>query len=81
MTDLVDPEALADRLLGAYASGVTSGKTPEEVFDAYRARTSLGHLPSPEDVAWLVDCLLAPQARLLHGAVIGADAGARHHIL
>lgn len=58
-----------------------TGQTPDEVFDAYRAKTSLGHLPSPEDVAWLVDCLLAPQARLLHGAVIGADAGARHHIL
>lgn len=58
-----------------------TGKTPDEVFAAYRDRTSLGYLPLPADVAWLVDCLLAPQARLLHGAVIGADAGARHHIL
>lgn len=58
-----------------------SGQTPDEVFAAYRARTSLGHLPSPADVAWLVHTLLAPQAGLLHGAVIGADAGARHHIL
>lgn len=58
-----------------------AGGTAEEVFDTYRAKTSLNHLPSAADVAWLVDCLLAPQASLLHGAVIGADAGARHHIL
>lgn len=58
-----------------------AGGTAQEVFDAYRAKTSLGHLPSPTDVAWFVDCLLAPEASLLHGAVIGADAGARHHIL
>lgn len=58
-----------------------SGGSEQEMLDAYRAATSLGRLPSPQDVAWLVDTLLAPEAWLLHGAAICADAGVRRVIV
>jgi len=57
-----------------------AGTTPGQVLESYRERTSSGRLPTPDDVAWLVQMLLAPEARLLHGSAIQADAGARHVI-
>jgi len=57
-----------------------TGQAPEEVLQAYRDHTSSGHLPTPDEVAWLVETLLAPEARLLHGSAIQADGGVRRTI-
>jgi NAD(P)-dependent dehydrogenase (short-subunit alcohol dehydrogenase family) len=42
-----------------------------DVLAEYAAHAGLGVLPSADDLAWLIDTLLAPQAAILHGAVIG----------
>lgn len=57
-----------------------SGRSAGELLAAYTDRTSLGHLPTPDEVAWLITTLLAPEARILHGSVLSPDAGARHAI-
>ncbi|NKY65767.1 SDR family oxidoreductase [Gordonia rubripertincta] len=58
-----------------------TGRPVEEIWDTYVARTSLGRLPTLSEIAWLVDVLLAPEAAVLHGAVLTADGGVRHGIL
>jgi NAD(P)-dependent dehydrogenase (short-subunit alcohol dehydrogenase family) len=55
-----------------------SGRQPDDVFAEYAARTDLGYLPTPDEIAWLVETLLAPEAAVLHGGVLSPDAGARH---
>ncbi|MFV0457857.1 MAG: SDR family NAD(P)-dependent oxidoreductase [Actinomycetales bacterium] len=57
-----------------------SGRAAEDVLREYAEATSLGRLPTPAEVAWLVESLMAPQAWLLHGAAICADAGVRRLI-
>lgn len=57
-----------------------SGRDKNVVYAEYTAKTSFGKLPSPEDIAWLVDTLLAPQAWSLHGSVLTPDGGVRHTI-
>jgi NAD(P)-dependent dehydrogenase (short-subunit alcohol dehydrogenase family) len=52
-----------------------AGRTTDEIWNDYVARTSAGTLPSADDVAWLVEILLAPQARSLHGSVLHPDGG------
>lgn len=47
----------------------------DEVWGEYRARTSLGRLPTVDEVVWAVELLLAPQADILHGTVLHLDAG------
>jgi NAD(P)-dependent dehydrogenase (short-subunit alcohol dehydrogenase family) len=54
-----------------------SGLAPADVLAEYRDRTDLGYLPDPDDIAWLVETLLAPQAAMLHGSVLFPDAGVR----
>lgn len=61
--------------------GAERGLPADAVFAEYTDATSLGRLPSADDVAWLVETLLEPQAWLLHGSAICADAGARHVML
>lgn len=58
-----------------------AGIDADQAFDAYRSATSLGRLPTPDEVAWLVETLLAPEAWLLHGAALCADAGVRRVIV
>ncbi len=58
-----------------------SGISEQEAYDGYRSATSLGALPTADEVAWLVETLLAPEAWLLHGAAICADGGVRHVIV
>lgn len=58
-----------------------AGRDPDEVLADYAAGNSFGKLPSPDDVAWLVETLLAPQAWSLHGSVLTPDGGVRHTIL
>jgi NAD(P)-dependent dehydrogenase (short-subunit alcohol dehydrogenase family) len=55
-----------------------SGRSVGEAWDDYVARTATGSLPTADDVAWLVEILLAPQARALHGSVLHPDGGALH---
>ena len=45
------------------------------VWREYEARTSLGRLPTVDEVVWAVEVLLAPQADVLHGTVTHLDAG------
>lgn len=47
----------------------------EEVWARYQGRTSLGRLPTVDEVAWAVELLLAPEADILHGTVLHLDAG------
>lgn len=47
----------------------------DEVWARYRGRTSLGRLPTVDEVAWAVETLLAPEADILHGTVLHLDAG------
>lgn len=58
-----------------------TGRDPDQVLSEYTAKTSFGKLPSPDDVAWLVETLLAPRAWSLHGSVLTPDGGVRHTIL
>jgi NAD(P)-dependent dehydrogenase (short-subunit alcohol dehydrogenase family) len=76
----IAPGPLDTPRLQAFARvrGAESGRDPDDVLAEYRARTDLGYLPTPDDVAWLVETLLAPQAAILHGSVLSPDAGARH---
>lgn len=57
-----------------------TGRDPEEIWDRYRAKTSLGRLPTLAEVGWLVEMLLAPEAAALHGGVLTVDGGVRHGI-
>ncbi|TYQ10524.1 UNVERIFIED_ORG: NAD(P)-dependent dehydrogenase (short-subunit alcohol dehydrogenase family) [Gordonia westfalica J30] len=58
-----------------------TGRPVDEIWDAHVARTSLGRLPTLSEIAWLVDILLAPEAAVLHGAVLTADGGVRRGVL
>ncbi|RPA64831.1 SDR family oxidoreductase [Gordonia oryzae] len=58
-----------------------TGRRPDEIWERYRAKTTLGRLPALDEIAWLVEMLLAPQADVLHGAVMTADGGVRHGVL
>lgn len=57
-----------------------SGAPVEEIWQRYRGKTSLGRLPTLDEIAWLVEMLLAPEAAVLHGSVLTADGGVRHGI-
>ncbi|WLP88756.1 SDR family oxidoreductase [Gordonia sp. NB41Y] len=58
-----------------------TGVPESEIWDRYRSKTTLGRLPTLDEIAWLVETLLAPEASVLHGAVLTADGGVRHGIL
>lgn len=47
----------------------------DEVWASYEAKTSLGRLPTVEEVGWAVERLLDPEADILHGTVLHLDAG------
>lgn len=55
-----------------------TGRTPEEIWERYRAKTTLGRLPTLGEIGWIVETLLAPEAAVLHGSVLNADGGTRH---
>jgi NAD(P)-dependent dehydrogenase (short-subunit alcohol dehydrogenase family) len=58
-----------------------TGRAVDEIWSAYLGKTTLGRLPTLDEIAWLVDMLLAPEAAVLHGAVLTADGGVRHGVL
>ena len=57
-----------------------TGRDPEQIWERYRAKTTLGRLPTLEEIGWIVETLLAPEAAVLHGSVINVDAGTRRGI-
>lgn len=78
----IAPGPLETRRLHAIAErrAAESGRDAGEVYAEYTAKTSFGRLPTPDDIAWLVETLLAPQAWSLHGSVLTPDGGVRHTI-
>lgn len=57
-----------------------TGVPEAEIWQRYISRTSTGRLPSLDEVAWFVSTLLAPEAGVLHGAVISLDGGVRRNL-
>ncbi len=57
-----------------------TGRDPDEIWARYRAKTTLGRLPTLDEIGWMLEMLLAPEARVLHGSVLNVDAGTRHGI-
>lgn len=53
------------------------GTTPEAVLDQMRAASSIGQLTTPEQVAWAVSMLLAPEATVMNGSTLMLEAGRR----
>ncbi|MGQ0617398.1 MAG: SDR family oxidoreductase [Acidimicrobiia bacterium] len=51
------------------------GRSFDEVWQGYLDQTSLGRLPTPDEIAWAVMMLLEPEADILHGGVLNLDAG------
>jgi NAD(P)-dependent dehydrogenase (short-subunit alcohol dehydrogenase family) len=56
------------------------GVTFEEQWASYAARTSLGRLPTVDQLAWAVTLLLDPEADVMHGGVLHLDAGGQRGI-
>lgn len=82
MTHTIAPGPLDTPRLRAFAErrAAEAGREPAEVYADYVAKTSLGRLPTVEDVAWLVEMLLDPHAAALHGSVLYPDGGVRHAV-
>lgn len=51
------------------------GEPFDVVWSEYEQQNSLGRMPTPEEIAWAVSLLLAPEAGVLHGSVLKVDAG------
>jgi NAD(P)-dependent dehydrogenase (short-subunit alcohol dehydrogenase family) len=56
------------------------GISVEDQGASYAAGTSLGRLPTPDEIAWAVTMLLDPEADVLHGGVLHLDAGGHRSI-
>lgn len=52
----------------------------DEVWQGYVDLTSLGRLPTADEIAWAVTTLLEPEADIMHGGVFHLDAGGQHGI-
>lgn len=57
-----------------------TGASPDTIRERYHAATSLGRLPTLDEVAWIVEMLLEPEASVLHGSILTVDGGTRHGI-
>lgn len=57
-----------------------TGRDPDDIWERYRAKTTLGRLPTLDELGWILELLLAPEASVLHGSVLNVDAGTRHGI-
>ncbi len=62
------------------AVAAESGQSFDAVWATYAAGSSLGRLPTADEVAWGVTVLLDPEADLLHGSVLSLDAGGHRGI-
>lgn len=57
-----------------------TGAPEAEIWQRYVDKTSTGRLPSLDEIAWFVTTLLAPEAGVLHGAVVSLDGGVRRNL-
>ena len=57
-----------------------TGRDPDTIWERYRAKTTLGRLPTLDELGWILEMLLAPEASVLHGSVLNVDAGTRHGV-
>lgn len=64
----------------ARVQSAETGTPIEQIWQRFVDKTSLGRLPTLPEIAWLIETLLAPEAAILHGGVINADAGTRHSV-
>jgi NAD(P)-dependent dehydrogenase (short-subunit alcohol dehydrogenase family) len=62
------------------AAAAERGVPVERVLAERAAESPLGRLVTPDEVAWTVTTLLAPEATALHGATLALDLGARRGI-
>jgi NAD(P)-dependent dehydrogenase (short-subunit alcohol dehydrogenase family) len=60
--------------------GARDGLTPDEVLDQMRAESAIGAFTTPEQIAWAMQMLLAPEADALAGGTLFMDAGRRKAI-
>ena len=81
-THTISPGPADTPRLRHIADGVARerGCDPADVLADYAARTSLGRLPTADEVAWVVEQLLDREADILHGSVLYPDAGGHHGI-
>lgn len=61
----------------AAARGERDGLSTEAVLDQMRAESAIGAFTTPEQVAWAMETLLAPEADALAGGTLFMDAGRR----
>jgi NAD(P)-dependent dehydrogenase (short-subunit alcohol dehydrogenase family) len=73
-TDSPRLQALVER------AAAEKGIPVEEQWASYAAQTSLGRLPTIDEIAWAVTLLLDPEADVLHGSVLSLDAGGHRGI-
>ncbi|AWZ26733.1 SDR family oxidoreductase [Rhodococcus pyridinivorans] len=57
-----------------------TGRDLDTIWERYRAKTTLGRLPTLDELGWILEMLLAPEASVLHGSVLNVDAGTRHGV-
>lgn len=78
----IAPGPLDTPRLRAFAAtrAAESGRGEAEVYAEYVAKTTLGRLPTADEVAWLIETLLAPEAAALHGSVLSPDGGAHRFL-
>lgn len=62
----------------AAARAAERGQSVESVLADVRAESSLGAFTTPEQVAWAVQLLLAPEASAMTGSTLMLDSGRRH---
>lgn len=62
----------------AAARGERDGLAPAQVLEAMRAESAIGEFTTPEQIAWAISLLLAPEAAALAGGTLFMDAGRRH---
>lgn len=62
----------------AAASAAKRGVTPEVVLDELRQESAIRAFTSPEQVAWGICLLLAPEADAMAGSSLMLDSGRRH---
>ena len=57
--------------------GAREGLSADAVLDAMRAESAIGAFTTPEQIAWAMQLLLAPEADALAGGTLFMDAGRR----
>ncbi len=64
----------------AQARADRAGVPLDQEYEAMKKDSAIGAFTTPEQVAWAVSLLLAPEADAFAGSVLGLDSGRRHSI-